>query len=268
MGAHPDRPRRAGSLPRRRNRPHRHAGRRPLRRPALPRRRRQALALGHFQSGHRHRRLPLFPSAEAGIAAGPGLRRPRRGGRPGAGAHARPRRFPRRVLPRRISDRQSRVQDGRFPGGRDAGGFFTFHPPQRRRFQSAGHGAAFHREEHRQRRRPTVQLAGWLQNAVGPATAPPRWGRGAARSGTASAPRRRTCFSTAAPRRGRRKRRASRRSSSPTSRARITATGKSRARRSAPGRSTARCRASSRCPASRARDWSTAMSTATTPSAS
>ena len=43
---------------------------------------------------------------------------------------------------------------------------------------------------------------------------------------TASAPARRTCSSNAAPRRGRRTRRASRRSSSPTSRARTTATGR------------------------------------------
>ena len=108
-----------------------------------------------------------------------------------------------------------------------------------------------------------VQLAGWLQNAVG-------------RRGDVIGGRRRNrvreakthlfleCAAEAA---AGGEGAAGRRSSSPTSRARTTATGRSRARPSARGRSTARCPASSRCPATRARGSSTAGSTATTPSA-
>ena len=52
----------------------RHAHRRHLRRPALPGRRRQALALGHLQPAHRHRRRALRQAAEARVAARAGLR--------------------------------------------------------------------------------------------------------------------------------------------------------------------------------------------------
>ena len=146
----------------------RHAHRRAVRGPTLPGRRRQALALGHLQQGHGHRRPQLCPSAAARLAAGTGLRRGDRGRRPEAGAGARSHGLLRHHLLRRVSHRLRRVSRSAV-----AGQPCRWRPSRRtfrwiRRLQPARHGDALHGQEYQQRqgRGPTGRLAGERRRAV------------------------------------------------------------------------------------------------------
>ena len=142
----------------------RHAGRRHLRGPALPGRRRQTLALGHLQSGTSAPAAATTPSRlkpASPLEQGFALRVTSAAGKTQVRPLDQPR-LRRHQLLRRVSDRAGRIPRSRVAGGRVAGGLFALHPAEYRRFQPAGHGAAVHGEEHRgAKRRSASWPAGW-----------------------------------------------------------------------------------------------------------
>jgi hypothetical protein len=125
----------------------RHAGRRHRVRPALPRRRRPALALGRAQcpAGRglpRAERTALCDAGRAALAVRAGLRAPRCRRR--THRHARRRGLRRRDLPRRVSDRPRRLPRRGRAGRRRPRGVLAAHSARRRRVEPPLHVPPLH----------------------------------------------------------------------------------------------------------------------------
>ena len=142
---------RADGLSRQGSRENRHAHWRDLRWPALSRRRRQALALGHFQPAEKDGWFHLSASARAGLADRARLCSGGHARWKEASAPAHSSGLCRHQLLRRIPDGQPRVSRSPSPRHGFVGSLFALCAAQYRRLQPAGDGAALHGQEYRQR---------------------------------------------------------------------------------------------------------------------
>ena len=148
---------------------HRHARRRPLRGTALPRRRRHALALGHFQPDlqQRRQRPALRAPAAAGVARQPGLRPASHGRRQDADVA---RSIGRRLHRRHVSAANTpsatvEYRDAASPVAVTLEAFSPFIPLNTDDSSLPATVLRF-TVKNTSRRRVEATLAGWLQNAV------------------------------------------------------------------------------------------------------
>ncbi len=115
-----------------------------------------------FNQTHRHRGGALRASADAGLAAGSGIRAAGCGGRSDASPRVRPYRLERDLVSRRVPHRARRVPGSAVPGKRVAGSVLTFRSAEYRGFFAPCDRDAVHSQEQRtsQDRSRTGRLAG------------------------------------------------------------------------------------------------------------